>query len=138
MAVLMNRVEERTDLDTTLKIINFTLDSESVKTLMDYANMVHAGKKQQFLSGSLVQLSVISGQLSDNLSQSATTDHYLLTTSHFLLIDKEGCVRGIYDGLYVKDVDGLISDISELETAYYIKEQHEKKHAGKEDDDGAM
>jgi len=132
-AILMNRVEGRTDLDTTLRLVTFALDSESTKSLADYAHLVHAGKRQIFLSDG-------PGKISDF----ASTDFYQPVDSsykngfiHFFLIDREGCIRGIYNGLHVKDIDKLIDDISVLEAAYYVKENREKSKKG-EDDDGAM
>jgi protein SCO1 len=135
MAILMNRIESRTDLDTALKIVTFTLDSESVSALHNYALMVHAGKKQQFLSGNNSQLTLLSNDLfsvADN-SKNLPMDSNII---HFYLIDKEGCIRGIYNGLVIKEVDNLVDNISMLETAYQVKENHDR--INKDDDDGAM
>jgi protein SCO1/2 len=131
MAVMMDRVESRTDLDTALKIVNFTLDSETVKSLSDYDKMVHAGRKQYFVSGK-----------QSALNDFAAKDFYAPVDSsfakgflYFFLIDKEGCIRGIYNGLHIKEVDYLIDNISELETAYAVKENHDKSKKGEEDED---
>ena len=129
LAVTMNRIEERTNLDTGLRMVTFTLDSETAVSMQNYAKMVHvAGKRRIFLSGNKAEL--------NNL---ATEGFYKPVDSagkgfaDFFLIDKEGHIRGIYNGTHVKDVDYLIDDIHELEAAYYI--QHEKEHKDEHDDD---
>jgi len=53
---------------------------------------------------------------------------------HFFLIDREGCIRGIYNGLHVKDIDNLIDNIAMLEAAYAVQANHEKT----EKDDNAL
>lgn len=53
---------------------------------------------------------------------------------HFFLIDRQGCIRGIYNGLHVKDIDKLIDNISMLEVAYYIQENREKSKKGDDED----
>jgi protein SCO1/2 len=130
MAILMNRVESRTDLDTTLRLITFALDSESRQSLAAYSTMVHAGKRQFFLSGD-----------SGKVNQVAIEDFYQPVDSsykngfiHFFLIDREGCIRGIYNGLHVKEIDALIDNISVLEAAYYVKQNREKGQKGEDDD----
>lgn len=129
MAILMNRVESRTDLDTTLRLITFAVDSESSKNLADYASMVHAGKRQLFVSGD-----------SNEVANFAITGFYQPVDSsykngfvHFFLVDREGHIRGIYNGTHVKDVDELIDNISMLEAAYYVNQNREES---KKDDDG--
>ncbi len=53
---------------------------------------------------------------------------------HFFLIDREGCVRGIYNGLHVQYIDELIDNISMLEDAYYVKANREASKKGGDDD----
>jgi protein SCO1/2 len=132
-AILMNRVESRTDLDTTLRLVTFVLHGEASKSLAAYAQMVHAGKRQYFLSAD----SVMMKQFAINAFYQPLDTAYKSGFIHFFLIDREGCVRGIYNGLHVKEIDELIDNISMLEAAYYVKENREKSKKGG-DDDGAM
>jgi len=129
-AILMNRIESRTDLDTTLRLLTFALDSESVKDLADYANMVHAGKRQFFLASDSGKMSAFA----INAFYQPVDTSYKNGFIHFFLVDREGCIRGIYNGLHVKDIDVLIDNISMLEAAYSVKENREKSKKGDGDD----
>jgi protein SCO1/2 len=130
LAITMNRIEERTNLDTGLRMVTFTLDSESAKSMDDYAKMIHvAGKRRIFLSGNKEALNQLATNGFYKAVDSSTKNGFI----HYFLIDKEGCIRGIYNGLHVKDVDYLIDDISVLEAAYYI--EYEKKHKNEHDND---
>ena len=132
-AILMNRIEERTDRDSALRIITFALDSESSESLAEYAKMVHAGKRQYFLRAD-------TGKMSDfavNAFYQPVDSSYKNGFIHFFLIDREGHIRGIYNGLHVKEIDELIDNISMLEAAYYVKQNREDSKKG-DDDGGAM
>jgi cytochrome oxidase Cu insertion factor (SCO1/SenC/PrrC family) len=131
-AILMDRIESRTDLDTTLRLITFALDSESTKSLADYANMVHAGKRQFFLSADSGQMNVFASTKFYQPADTSSKNGFI----HFFLVDREGCIRGIYNGLHVKEIDALIDNISMLEAAYYVKENREKSKKGGDDDGG--
>ncbi len=130
-AILMNRIESRTDLDTTLRLLTFALDSESTQNLAAYATMVHAGKRQYFLSADSGKMKQFAIDAFYNPVDTSCKNGFI----HFFLVDREGCIRGIYNGMHVKDIDELIDNISMLEAAYYVKENREK---GKKDDDVAM
>ena len=129
MAILMNRVENRTDLDTTLRLITFALDSTSSKDLAGYAQMVHAGKRQLFLSGSAAEMNDFAINAFYQPVDSSYKDGFM----QFFLVDREGHIRGIYNGTHVKDVDRLIDNISMLEAAYYVNQNREES---KKNDDG--
>lgn len=129
MAILMNRVESRTDLDTTIRLITFAFDSESVNDLATYAHTVHAGKRQFFLSGDSVKMK----DFAVNGFYQPVDSSYKNGFVYFFLIDREGHIRGIYNGTHIKDVDQLIDNISMLEAAYYVNENREQS---KKNDDG--
>jgi len=131
MAVLMNRIEERTDLDTALRLVTFTLDSESAETMQKYATTIHAGnKKRIFLSGN-----------AQTLNQLAKDGFYKPVNSavdnmnDFFLIDKEGHIRGVYKGPLVKETDRLIDEVNMLEAEYFIKKEIQKEKEDKGDHD---
>ena len=130
LSILMNRIESRTDLDTTLRLVTFALDSENTKSLAGYAEMVHAGKKQYFLSASS---SGIMREFATNAFYLPVDSSYKNGFIHFFLIDREGHIRGIYNGLHIKDIDELIDNISMLEAAYYV---NKNKEESKKNDDG--
>ena len=129
MTVLMNRVESRTDLDTTLRLVTFALDSASSNALAEYAKMVHAGKRQYFLSGNQGTVNDFAVSAFYQLVDSSYKDGF----PHFFLVDREGHIRGIYNGMHVKEVDELIDNISMLEAAYYVNQNREES---KKNDDG--
>jgi protein SCO1 len=127
--VLMNRIESRTDLDTALRMITFALDSENITSLSTYANKVHAGKRQWFLEADSGKMAVFAQQAFYAPVDTSWKNGYI----HFFLLDKDGSIRGIYNGLHIKDIDALIDNISELEMAYSVKANREK---AEKDDDG--
>jgi protein SCO1/2 len=134
MAVLMDRVEERTDLDSALKLVTFDCDSESVKGLQDYIAKVHAGKKRFFFTGSPSEINQLAIEGFYKPVDSAYTDGY----KQFFLIDKEKHIRGIYNGYRIKDIDKLIDDISILEAAYFVQHEIEQEKEGKGQDHDAI
>jgi protein SCO1 len=133
MTILLGRVESRTDLDSTLRLVTFALDPESAGSLSAYAKMVHAGRRQYFLTTDTGKMENFAKEAFYRPLDSLYKDGFI----HFFLIDREGCVRGIYNGLHIKDIDELIDNISMLEAAYYVKANHEASKKGG-DPDGAM
>jgi len=130
LAVTMNRIEERTNLDTALRLVTFVLDSVTAKNMLDYANMIHTtSKRRVFLCGNKDQMPSFASDYFYKPVDTSSSNGFI----HYFLIDKKGCIRGIYNGLHIKDVDNLIDDISVLEAAYYI--QHEKEHKEEHDND---
>ncbi|HXB10729.1 MAG TPA: SCO family protein [Bacteroidia bacterium] len=123
MAVLMNRVEERTNLDTALRMLTFALDSSNTSITSSYATMVHAGRRQLFLSGNSQEIKNLAVEGFYNPVDSSYSNGFV----YFFLVDKEGCIRGIYNALKVKEVDYMIDDISMMEAAYYIQAQKKNK-----------
>lgn len=131
MAVLMNRVEDRTDLDTALRLVTFTLDSESAKNMQDYANTIHgAGKRRIYLSGNTKDLNNVA---IEDFYKPANLD-YQLGFNYFFLIDRDHHIRGIYNGMHVKDIDRLIDEIAMMEAEYYVKDKRKEEKEGKDVD----
>ena len=131
LAVMMNELEEKTNLDTALRLVTFTLDSENVKSLKDYANTIHiTSKRRMLLSGNFAQLRELA---MNGFYNPADTDIFKKGAIHLFLIDKEGCIRCIYNGLMIKELNNLIDDINMLEANYYI--QNEKLHKEEHDKD---
>jgi len=130
MAVLMNRIEERTDLDTALRLITFTLDSESAKSMQDYATTIHAGNRRIFFSGNAQALNDFAA---DGFYKPANVP-YTNGFNYFYLIDKEGHIRGVYDGLKVKEIDRLIEEMGMMEAEYFVKKQIKEQKEGKDID----
>ncbi len=134
MAVLMNRIEERTDLDTALQLVTFTLDSESVKGMQDYATTVHAGKKRIFFSENAQTLN----NLAVEGFYKPVASHDTIGFNQFFLIDKESHIRGIYNGLRVKEIDKLVDEIGMMEAEYFLKKEIKEEKEGKAKDKDAI
>jgi protein SCO1/2 len=130
MAVLMNRIEERSDLDTALRMVTFTTDSESAQSMHDYAATIHAGARRIFFSGNAKDLN----ELAAEGFYQPTNTSYTAGYNSFFLIDKEGHIRGIYNGMQVKDIDRLIEEIGMMEAEYYVKNQVKEQKEGKDID----
>ena len=130
MAVLMNRVEERSDLDTALRMVTFTTDSESAQSMNDYATTIHAGKRRIFFSGNVKDIN----DLATEGFYKPTNAAYAVGYNSFFLIDKEGHIRGVYNGMQVKDVDRLVEEIGMMEAEYYVKNQVKEQKEGKDID----
>jgi protein SCO1 len=128
--ILMNRVESRTDLDSTLRLVTFALDSESSNSLTTYANMVHAGRRQYFLTVDTGKMESFAKEAFYQPLDSSWNNGFI----HFFLVDREGHIRGIYNGLHIKEIDELIDNISMLEAAYYVKANREASKKGGGDD----
>ncbi len=128
ISTLMDRVEERTNLDTTIRLVTFLLDSAGAGNPQAYAKMVHAGSRQIFLTGPGISVAAMAASSFYQPLDSSGAKGF----NNFFLIDKEGCIRGIYNALSIKETDRLVDEISMLEAAYYI--QNEKKNKNKEAD----
>lgn len=126
ISTLMNRVDERTNLDTALRLVTFLLDSATQNDLIAYRRMVHAGRRQIFLSG---DKEAVKNFAIDGFYQPLDSS-FSKGFNNFFLVDKEGSVRGMYNALSIKETDRLVDEISMLEAAYYI--QNEKKNKNKD------
>lgn len=115
----MQALHEEMKNDNRFLILSHTVDPErdSVSALKHYADSLHAGKNWWFLTGekaSLYKTARESYILDDPQNSSKNITEQFLHTQLFALIDQEGMVRGIYDGLKKDELQQLRKDINTL------------------------
>lgn len=103
-------------------ILSHTVDPkrDTVQALKEYSLRYDADAKQwMFLTGDKKELydmarySYLISALDDTAGVSIDKD--FIHDNHYSLVDKDGRVRGFYDGLRMEEVDKLIKDINALE-----------------------
>ncbi len=118
MKTQMKRVYDETKEDTDVMILSHTIDPEydTVGLLHDYAERLGAeSRKWRFLTGEkdsiyyLAQTSYFVTAMEDQ----SDADGFIHSGA-FLLIDRNGRIRGKYDGTDEDEVNQLISDINIL------------------------
>lgn len=120
MKTQMVRVYEKVQDDADVLILSHTIDPEydTVQLLHDFANRLGVSSaKWHFATGQpmeyvfdLAQKSYFATAMEDK----AEPDGFIHSGA-FLLIDKQGRIRGKYDGTKEDDVNRLIRDIKRLE-----------------------
>lgn len=131
MTANLYRVQERTNHLKGVRFVSFTVDPDydTPEVLKAYARNVHAqAKKWVFLTGnkdSLYQLAKNSFLL--NALQSSTDPNDFAHSETLVLIDPNGCIRGLYDGTTIKDVDRLIQELVVLDAEVAYERNHRKR-----------
>jgi protein SCO1/2 len=101
-------------------IISHTCQPEvdSVSVLKKYCDSIGAdGKQWQFVTGNKLDLyntARESYHIDDPKNNVGKIDDQFLHSQFLALVDRQGRVRGIYDGLKQKEVDLLKTDIADL------------------------
>ena len=119
MKTQMLRVYEKFQDEPNFMILSHTLDPEhdTAELLKDYAGKigVEDDKTWQFLTGDqekifeIGQTSYLTTAMSDKNEPGG-----ILHSGAFVLVDKEGHIRGVYDGTKEVQVDKLMVDIPKL------------------------
>ncbi len=104
---------------------------DSVAVLKQYAAEVHATAPfWYFLTGSKKELYDIAykGYLLNAVqdTSAANIQNQFLHDNHVVLVDKEGHLRGIYDGTSLPEINKLIDDIHMLKADYVRKAERKK------------
>jgi protein SCO1/2 len=122
MKTQMLRVYEKKKDDDDVLIISHTIDPEydTVALLKDFAERLGVeSRKWHFVTGEkdsiykIAQTSYFATALEDK-----TEADGFIHSGAFLLVDKQGRIRGKYDGTVPADVDQLIKDIDRLKEEY--------------------
>ena len=90
---------------------------DSVPVMKAYAQKMEAGKNWHFVTGnkdSLYKMARESYLLDNDKNNSMNIKDQFIHTQFFAVIDKEGRVRGVYDGLKKDELDKLTRDIKDL------------------------
>jgi protein SCO1/2 len=116
----MQVVYEKFKNNPDFLILSHTVNPEndSVPVLKRYADSLGASPNNWwFLYGSKTDLYKSAREsylLDDPKNSSKNIDDQFLHTQFFALVDKQGRVRGIYDGIKKDEVDQLMLDIEEI------------------------
>jgi protein SCO1/2 len=116
----MQVVYEKFKNNPDFLILSHTVNPEndSVPVLKRYADSLGASPNNWwFLYGSKTDLYKSAREsylLDDPKNSSKNIDDQFLHTQFFALVDKQGRVRGIYDGIKKDEVDQLMLDIKEI------------------------
>ncbi|MBK5277799.1 MAG: SCO family protein [Bacteroidia bacterium] len=122
MKTQMLRVYDTIKNKSDVLILSHTIDPEydTVPLLHDFAERLGVeSKKWHFVTGvkdsiyKIAQTSYFATALEDK-----TEPDGFIHSGAFLLVDKEGRIRGKYDGTKEEDVNRLIADIERLEAEY--------------------
>ncbi|MDA3614108.1 SCO family protein [Polluticaenibacter yanchengensis] len=104
----------------SIKFLSFTCQPEvdSVPLLKHYADSMQANPTQwQFLTGNkvaLYNLARVSYLIDDPKNNVGTIDDQFLHSQFLALVDRQGRVRGVYDGLKPSEMKDLKDDINIL------------------------
>ena len=116
----MKKVFDAFKNENDFLILSHTVDPETDNTarLKTYADSLGADiKNWWFLTGSkdsLYKTARESYILDDPKNNATNIDEQFIHTQFFALIDRNGQVRGIYDGLKKDEIEKLITDIKDL------------------------
>lgn len=119
MSSQLVRVQEEFKDNNKVKIISFTVDPtyDSVEILKEYAKFYRAiPGKWNLVTGSKDSIYKLAGPYGFflNAQEIKDVDNDFIHDNHFVLVDKEGRIRGYYDGTDKKEVDRLITEIAIL------------------------
>jgi len=116
----MKTVFEKFKNENNFMILSHTVDpdTDSVGRMKQYADSMGAdSKKWVFLTGrkdSLYSAARLSYLLDDPKNNNGNMEEQFIHTQFFALVDKNGSVRRIYDGLKQDELNELMKDIDKL------------------------
>jgi len=117
MTEQMHEFQKLTD-GTNIQMVSFSVDPEhdTPAALLDYANMNKADlSRWHFLTGDKEVLWQISNGMKLAVGQ-GDGSHQVMHSSHFLLMDRDGHVRGVYDYKDSGYLKQLVNDANSLAT----------------------
>lgn len=120
MKTQLKRVYEKFNNEKDFLILSHTCDpgTDSVQTLRDYSTRMGVDtKKWIFLTGrkdSLYNMARFSYKIDDPANNLKNADEDFMHTQFFALVDREGNVRKIYDGIVPAEVSSMMKDITRL------------------------
>ena len=115
----MKMVYQRFKNQRDFYILSHTVDPEtdSVGRMRIYADSIGAGPNWMFLTGSkasLYKAARVSYLLDDPKNNTEKIEDQFIHTQFFALVDRNGQVRKIYDGLKKEELDEMLKDIEGL------------------------
>ena len=116
----MKAIYEQFKTESNFLIVSHTVNpgTDSLQVLRHYADSLGADVSNWwFLTGSKEKLYKSAREsylLDDPKNSSKNIDEQFLHTQFFTLVDRQGRVRGVYDGIKKEEVDQLVTDIKIL------------------------
>ena len=115
----MKTIYEKYKSEPDFAIVSHTCmpEVDSVPLMKAYAQKMGAGPNWYFVTGSkdsLYKMARESYLLDNEKNNSMNIKDQFIHTQFFALVDKEGRVRGVYDGLKNDELDKLSRDIKDL------------------------
>lgn len=116
----MKAIYEQFKTDSNFLIVSHTVnpDTDSLPVLRHYADSLGADVSNWwFMTGSKEKLYKTAREsylLDDPKNSTKNIDEQFLHTQFFTLVDRQGRVRGVYDGIKKEEVDQLMTDIKTL------------------------
>ena len=116
----MKEIYDRFKTDSSFMIISHTVnpDTDSLPVLQHYADSLGANPANLwFVTGSKEELYKSAREsylLDDPKNSTKNIDEQFLHTQFFALVDRQGRVRGIYDGIKKEEVTEMVQDIEKL------------------------
>jgi protein SCO1/2 len=116
----MKAIYEQFNAEPQFLIISHTVNPEtdSIPVLKHYADSLGAQiNNWWFVTGSKEELYKTAREsylLDDPKNSSINIKEQFLHTQFFTLVDRQGRVRGVYDGIKKDEVNQLVADIKEL------------------------
>lgn len=132
MSTNLEKVQEKLEKLEDVMIVSFSIDPErdSVSVLAKYAAKYHADNDWwKFLTGDKVliyDLAEKGFKLSTQEGKGGVPEDFT-HSDRFVLVDKEGVIRGIYHGTDAKEIERLIAESMILTRSYRIKEKNAKE-----------
>lgn len=122
MSSQMTRVQERFLNNPDVQIVSFSVDpkNDTVAALRAYADLYDVqSEKWQLLTGDKAQIYKLAKYgyfvtAKEQDTSAVDLEDQFVHTDKFVLIDKEGHIRGYYNGTNRKDVDRLTTEIDIL------------------------
>ncbi|MDI9860313.1 MULTISPECIES: SCO family protein [Flectobacillus] len=129
MSTQLTRVQDTFGQDKDVEFASFTVDPshDTPEMLREYAKQYDAiPGKWHFLTGTRQQLYPLAvkgyyipvADASEYDKAVKTPDETFIHSEKLILVDKEGYIRGFYDGTDKKDVDRLMLEIKVLQKIY--------------------
>jgi protein SCO1/2 len=116
----MKEIYDRFKTDSSFMIISHTVnpDTDSLPELQRYADSLGANPANWwFVTGTKEELYKSAREsylLDDPKNSTKNIDEQFLHTQFFALVDRQGRVRGIYDGIKKEEVAEMVLDIEKL------------------------
>ncbi|WP_400193877.1 SCO family protein [Hymenobacter sp. B81] len=120
----LQRVQEKYRAEPRVKLLSYTVDPQhdSVAVLARYAEQYGAiAGKWHFLTGpadSLRQIALQQYRVAEPGPAAIGSGPGMVHSQRLVLVDRDGHIRGLYDGLDPKEVDRLITEIRILLYTY--------------------